>query len=97
MKTSVKVKMQTGLFTRTVFMLEVTADGLTFTPESEGIKKISIPGASIKSITFQEAFLKMEVEADSVTEVFFIYADEWLDMMRMFKKTLGKKVVCEMN
>ena len=97
MKTGIAVKLQTGFFERTAHKLKTTTKRVTFSPNAKDGDKISIPAASIKVITFYEAKLKMEIEADDLTEAYFANADDWLDAMSALKENLSVKIICEMN
>ena len=96
MKTSVSVKVQTGYFERIDFKLKAAAQGLTFKPSAKGVGAISIPAASIRSITFHEMRLKMEIRADSLTEVYFTNVRDWQETMTEVKETLGMKIICKL-
>ena len=97
MKTSVKVKLQTGYFERTPCRLKAVAEGVAFKPSTKGGGEISISAASIKSVTFYEANLKMEIQTDCLTEAYFANENDWLDAMRALREVLGMKITCEMN
>ena len=97
MRKSVKVELQTGLFKRTDFKLKATAAGLTFTPSAKGDDEILIPAASIKEVALYEVKLKMEVQADTLTEVYFANSENLLDTLKALKENIGAKVVCEFN
>jgi len=97
MKTSVSTKVQTGFFERTEYKLKASAEALTFEPASNCGAAFSIPASGIRSVTFHEAGLKMEIQADGMTEAHFASADDWSDAMNLIKETLGLKIVCEMK
>ena len=97
MRRSVNVKLQTGFFRRTDCKLKTTAEGLTFTPTVEDAGKIFISAANIKSVTLYEEKLKMEISAESLTEVHFASSDDWLDTMRTLKENIDTKIVYEFN
>ena len=97
MKAGVNVKVQTGYFERTDFKMKAGTEGFTFTPAAKGGAAISISAENIKSVTFQEVRLKMEIQANDLTETYFTNAGDWFDTMKVLKEKLGAKVVCEMN
>ena len=97
MTNSVVVKLQTGFFERTPFKLKITAEGLAFRPSTNNHKALSIPAADIKSVTFYENRLKLEIEARVITEVYFTNSIDWLYAMKALKETLQIKILCEMN
>jgi len=97
MKTSVAVKLQTGFFERTDFKLIIAADGLVFKPIAKIGNELVISGASIKTVTFYEAKLKMEIHSDSLTDAYFKNENDWIDTMKTLKEKTGIKLICEMN
>ena len=97
MKSGVNVKVRTGYFERMNFKIKIGVDGFTFTPAAKGGTAISIPTASIRSVTFQEVRLKMEIQADDLTETYFSDTGDWFDAIKELKEKLGAKIVCEMN
>jgi len=97
MKTSVTVKLQTGLFEWTNFRLKATAQGLTFRPTAKGVAAISIPASSIRVITFYEEKLKMEIQTDTWTDAYFINGDDWFETVIALKAALGLKLICELS
>ena len=97
LKKSVIVKVHTGYFERIDFKLKAAAEGLTLKPSAKGGVTISIPAETIRSITFYEVMLKMEIQAADLTEVYFKNERDWLESMADVKETLGLKIICEMN
>lgn len=97
MGTSINVKLQTGFFERTPCKLKATNEGLILKPSARNSAAFPIHAASIRSIVFYEANLKMEIHTDELTEAYFANDDEWLDAMMALKETLGMKIVCELN
>ena len=97
MKTSVTVKLQTGLFEWTNFKLKATAQDLTFKPTAKSVAAISIPASSIRVITFYEEKLKMEIQTDTWTDAYFMNNEDWFETMMALKKALGLKLICEIS
>ena len=97
MKTSVTVKLQTGFFERTDFKLIIAADGLVFKPIAKTGNELVISGASIKTVTFYEAKLKMEIHSDKLTDVYFANENDWQYAMKALKEKSGVKIICELN
>jgi len=97
MRKNVNVRVQTGFFKRTDFKLKAAAEGLTFIPSAKGGDKITIPAANIKDVTFYEAKLKMEIQADILTDAYFASADDLHNAMNELKEELSVKIVCVFN
>ena len=97
MKTSVDVKIQTGFFERTDFMLNIAAGSLVLKPIAKSGESISIPTSHIKSITFYEMKLKMEIQADVLTDAYFKSEGDWLDAMKALREETGVIIICEVN
>jgi len=97
MKTTIPVKLQTGFFERTDFKWKITANGLTFKPAAKGGETISIPAAGIKTITFYETKLRIEIQSDMLTDVYLTNESDWLDAMKALKEKIGVKITCEIN
>ena len=97
MKTTINVKIQTGFFKRTDFKLKVTAKSLTFKPTAKDRSEISISAASVKSVTFYEKKLKMEIQAAVLTDAYFANESDWLAAMKAMKENIAAKIICEIN
>ena len=97
MKTTIKVKIQTGFFERTDFKLKITAEGLTFKSTAKDRGEITISAASVKSVTFYERKLKMEIYADVLTDAYFANESDLLDAMKAMKENIAAKIICEIN
>jgi len=96
-KTTINVKILTGFFERTDFKLKITAEGLIFKPITKGRADISISAASVKSVTFYETKLKMETQADVLTDAYFANESDWLEAMSAVKENITAKIICEIN
>ena len=97
MKTTINVKIQTGFFERTDFKLKITAEGLTFKPAAKDRADISLSAASVKSVTFYETKLKMEIQSNILTDAYFSNESDWLDAMKAMKENVSAKIICEIN
>ena len=97
MKTTINAKVQTGFFERTDFKLKITAESLTFKPSAKDRAELSILAASVKSVTFYEKKLKMEIQADVLTDVYFASESDWLDAIKALKEKTTLKIICEIN
>jgi len=97
MKTGINVKLQTGMFERTDFKMNIAPEGLTFKPSKRGGDTISFPVTSIREITFYGARLQMEVQTNTLTDAFFANGDDFHDAINMLKETLKVKIICEFN
>jgi len=95
--TTINAKIQTGFFERTDFKLKITSEGLTFTPTAKDGAEISIPAASVKSVTFYETKLKMEIQADVLTFAYYANESDWLEAMNAMKENIAAKIICEIN
>ena len=97
MRTTINVKLQTGFFERTDFILLITADNLSFIPTTKDRGDISLHAANIKSVTFYVTKLKMEIQTDVLTDVYFANESDWFDAMKTLKEQTGVKIICEIN
>jgi len=95
--TTIIVKIQTGFFERTGFKLKITSENLTFKPTTKDRACISISAASVRSVTFYEMKLKMEIQADVLTDAYFSNESDWLDAMNAVKENIAAKIICEIN
>jgi len=94
---AINVKIQTGFFERTDFKLKITADSLTFKPTAKDRSDISISAARVKFVTFYERKLKMEIQADVLTDVYFANESDMLEAMKAMKENIAAKIICEIN
>jgi len=93
----VNVKIQTGFFQRTDYILSIAAGSLVLKPIAKSGETISIPTSYIKSITFYETKLKMEIQADVLTDAYFKNEGDWLDAMKVLREETGVIIICEVN
>jgi len=97
MKPYVKVKLQTGFFKRADFKLKIAPEGLAFISDSKDGGEIFISTESIKSVTFIESNLRMEVLTDTLTDAYFMDESNWLCSMKALNEKLGVKVIYEFS
>jgi len=98
MKDSIKVKLKTGFFAKTEYILRIGKNGLCFSPFRSGGEKFVISAAEKTSVTLAGPKLKMEILVAGRLYVADISNDaDFQKTMKILKENIDAKIVMELN